>query len=310
MEAHYVGIDVSKAQLDVHIWPGEVAFSCARTADGLDDLVSRLKALEVLVIAIEATGGYEMVVTAALGAAGLPVVVVNPAQVRAFAHALGQRAKTDPIDASVIARFAGATEPQVRPLPDEASAMLADMVARRRQIIQMITAEKQRRQRTSVHRLIKSIDRLIKALEKELSSLDGDIGTAVRGSPVWAAKQDLLTSVPGVGDVTANTLIAELPELGRLNRREITALVGLAPYTRKSGKWCGKSFISGGRAQVRSCLYMAALVASRYNPVLKAAYQRLIERGKAKKLALMAIARKLLIILNAILRTQTPWQNI
>jgi len=309
MENLYVGIDVSKDRLDVHVHPINEAFSCARNAQGLDDLVARLKDLALDRVAVEATGGFERVVIAALGAAGLPVVIVNPAQVRSFARALGQRAKTDPIDAQVIAHFAAATRPDLRPLPDATSQLLADLVARRRQIIQMKTAEQQRLARVTIKRVQKSISRLIKALEKELVSVDQDIDDTLKSSPVWREKEALMTSVPGVGDITARTLIAELPELGRLNRREIASLVGVAPYTRQSGKWRGKSFISGGRASVRSSLFMAALVAMRYNPPLKVFYQRLLDNGKAKKIAIIAVARKLLTILNAILRTKTPWQN-
>lgn len=260
-------------------------------------------------IGVEATGGYETVVAATLAAAGLPVVVLNPAQVRHFANALGKRAKSDPIDAAVIAQFIKATTPVIRPLPDEATRMLADLVTRRRQIIAMIVAERLRFKRASNKRLIKSITRLLTALQKELTDLESGIDEAIKASPVWKAKEDLLASIPGIGPATARTLIAELPELGTLDRRQIAALVGLAPWTRQSGKWHGKSAIGGGRAQVRSALYMAALVASRYNPVLKAAYQRLLCAGKAKKVALIAVARKLLIACNAIIRSHKTWQN-
>ena len=247
-------------------------------------------------------------VVAALAAAGLPVVVVNPAQVRAYARAIGARAKTDPIDALVIARFVEATKPEIRPFPDEDTRQLADLVARRRQIIAMIVAEKQREKRASVA-MQRSIGRLVKALEKELASVNQDIDGAVRGSPAWREKEDLLASVPGVGDVTARTLLAELPELGSLTRREVASLAGLAPYTRQSGQWRGKSFIEGGRASIRSALYMAAVSASRCNAALQPFYQRLVAAGKPKKLALIAVARKLLTILNAMLRDKKPWQN-
>ena len=221
---------------------------------------------------------------------------------------MGLRAKTDRIDARVIAMFVEATKPSLRPLRDEETRKLADLVARRRQIIGMITAEKQRETRASA-RMKRSIARLVKALQKELTSVDGDIDAAVRGSPVWRAKEDLLASVPGVGDVTARTLLAELPELGHLTRRKIASLAGLAPWTRQSGQWRGRSFIEGGRASVRSALYMAAVSASRFNPPLSQFYQRLLAAGKPKKLALIAVAKKLLTILNAILRDQKPWQN-
>ena len=254
------------------------------------------------------TGGFETVVAASLHAAGLPVVVVNPAQVRAFAQALGKRAKTDPIDAAVIAHFAEATKPEVRPLPDAETERLADLVARRRQIIGMIAAERQRDKRAT-KRMRQSIARLVAALNAELAVLDQDITDAVRGSPAWREKEDLLASVPGVGPVIARTLIAELPELGGLDRRQVAALAGLAPFTRQSGQWRGKSFIGGGRATVRTALFQGALSAFRWNPTLKQFHQRLIAAGKPKMVALIAVARKLLTILNAILRDRIPWQN-
>lgn len=309
MDALFVGIDVSKDRLDIHVHPVGEAFTVERNGAGLDALSQRLLPLAPSLVAVEATGGFETVVAAALAAAGLPLVVVNPAQVRSFANALGKRAKTDRVDAAVIARFIEATKPQARPLPDEATRMLADLVARRRQIIQMIGAEQQRLARVTVTRLKKSITRLLKALEKELTALDSDIDNEVRSSPVWRDKEDLLKSVPGVGDAIARTLLAELPELGTLDRRQIASLVGLAPFTRQSGQWRGKSFIGGGRASVRSALFMGAPVAARFNPVLRSFHQRLIAAGKPKMVAIIAVARKLLTILNAILRDHKPWQN-
>jgi transposase len=309
MDATVVGIDVSKDRLDVHVHPGGEAFAVTRNGEGLDALIARLVPLKARAVAVEATGGFETVVAASLAGSGLPVIVVNPAQVRAFARALGQRAKTDPIDAAVIARFVAATHPAIRPLPDAETRVLADLVTRRRQIVQMIVAERQReRQMPSAH-LRKSAARLIKALEKELTVLDGGIGDSVRGSTLWREKEDLLKSVPGVGDVTARTLIAEMPELGRLSRRQIASLAGLAPWTRQSGKWRGRSFTGGGRSSVRSALFMAALVAKRCNPLLKTFHQHLIAAGKPKMVALIATARKLLTILNAILRDKRPWQT-
>jgi transposase len=310
MDAIVAGIDVSKDRLDVALRPSGESFTVTRDAEGLEALIARLRPLAPTAVAVEATGGFETVVAAALGAVGLPVVVVNPAQVRAFARALGKRAKTDPIDAAVIAHFVEATAPAIRPLPDEATRLLADLVARRRQIIQMIVAERQRQKRLTGTRLQQSIARLLRALEKELAALDRDIDDAVRGSPAWREKEDLLASVPGVGPPIARTLLAELPELGTLDRREAAALVGLAPWTRQSGQWKGKSFIGGGRAPVRSALFMGAMVATRHNPVLKAFHQRLIEAGKPKLVALIAVARKLLTILNAILRDCRPWTEL
>ena len=309
MEKIVVGIDVSKDRLDVAIRPDGACFAVDRTAAGVDDLIAQLKGRDVQLIALEATGGFETVVAAALGAAGLPVVIVNPAQIRAFAKALGIKAKTDPIDAAVIAHFAEATALEPRPLADEATRLLADLIARRRQIIAMIVAERQREKRATAKRLKKSIARLIKALEKELTIVDAEIDDAIRASPAWREKEDLLASVPGIGPVTARTLIAELPELGRLNRKEIAALAGLAPWTRQSGQWRGKSFIGGGRGSVRTALFMAAMVARRCNRGLKTFFERLLAAGKSKMTALIAVARKLLTILNAILRDQKPWQT-
>jgi transposase len=303
-----VGIDVSKDRLDVHVRPSGEVLVFSRDGGGVEALIERLTTLSPQLVAVEATGGFETIVAASLAAAGQPVVVVNPAQVRAFSKALGQRAKTDPIDAGVIAHFAEATKPPVRALPDADTLMLADLVARRRQIIAMIVAEKQREKRAS-RRMKSSIARLLKALKAELSEIDRDLDTTVRGSPAWREKEDLLASVPGVGPTTARTLIAELPELGSLGRRQIAALVGLAPFTRQSGRWRGKSFIGGGRATVRTTLFMAAIVAARWNPVLKPFHQRLIQAGKPKMVAIIAVARKLLTILNAILRNRSPWQS-
>jgi transposase len=308
MDGIFVGIDVSKDRLDVCVLPGGDRFAVTRDAAGLDELAGRLLPLKPRVVAVEATGGFETVVAASLAAVSLPVVVVNPAQVRHFALAVGKRAKTDPIDAGMIAQFVAATNPEIRPLPDEETRALADLVTRRRQIIQMIIAEKQREKRAP-KRTRKSIVRLLKALEKELSSLDQDIDDAVRGSPAWREKEGLLSTVPGVGTVISRTLLAELPEIGTLDRRQIAALVGLAPFTRQSGQWRGQSFIGGGRATVRSAVFMGAMAATRHNPQLRDFHQRLIAAGKPKMVALIAVARKLLTTLNAILRDGRPWQT-
>jgi transposase len=280
-----------------------------RNAAGLEGLVVRLRELPPHLVALEATGGFETIVAAALAGANLPVVVVNPAQVRAFAQALGKRAKTDPIDAAVIAHFAEATKPEPRPLPDEATQLLADLVARRRQIVEMMAAEGQRDRKLTNKRLKKSIARLRKVMEAELAALDQEINDHVRGSPVWAEKEDLLASVPGIGPIIARTLIAELPELGTLDRKQIAALAGLAPFTRQSGRWRGKSFIGGGRTIVRTVLFMGAMVARRHNPLMRAFFERLVAAGKPRMVALIAVARKLLTILNAILRDNRSWQS-
>ncbi|GAA0588763.1 IS110 family transposase [Rhizomicrobium electricum] len=303
-----VGIDVSKDRLDVHVLPQNEAFSVERNGKGLAALVERLKPLAPSLVVVEATGGFEMTVAAAVAGAGLPLAVVNPARIRHYAEALGKRAKTDPIDAFVIARFAADVKPEVRPLADETTQLLAELVTRRRQIVDMLQAERQRAMRVTVKRFKKSIARVVATLEKELAELDRDIDDMIRGSPVWCEKEDLLASVPGIGKQTARTLLAELPELGTLSRKRIAALAGLAPYTRRSGKWQGKSMIGGGRAFVRKALFIAALVAGRHNPVLKAFRDRLVAKGKAKIVAAIAVARRLLTILNAILRDRRPWQ--
>lgn len=304
----YVGIDVSKDRLDVHVAPSGESFAVARDGEGLTALVARLRPLAPRLVAVEATGGFEIVVAAAVGAAGVPLVVVNPAQVRHYAQALGRRAKTDKVDAAVIANFAAATKPEPRPLPDEATRLLADLVARRRQIVVMMGAERQRANRLP-KRLQKSCERVIRVLEKELAALDREIDTAVRGSPAWRAKEDLLASVPGIGPIIARTLIAELPELGSLDRRRIASLVGVAPFTRQSGRWRGKAFIGGGRRTVRAALFLATMAAVRHNPPIRAFRHHLIAAGKPKMVAMVACMRKLLTILNAIARDAKPWQT-
>ena len=308
MERMFVGIDVAKDRLDVHVRPSGEAFAVARDGKGLDELVARLRGRDVALIVLEATGGFETTVTAALCAVGLPLVVANPRQVRDFARATGRLAKTDAIDAAVIAHFADAVRPEPRPVPDAEARALGELLTRRRQIVEMMTAERNRRKRLADRRMIKSIDRLLKALQRELSDLEEALDDTIRGTPAWRETEDLLKSVPGIGDVTARVLIAHLPELGTLDRKKIAALVGVAPFNRDSGTLRGKRTIWGGRANVRAALYMAALVASRYDPTLSRFYQRLLQAGKPKKVALTAVMRKLLTILHAIIRDQTPWQ--
>ena len=309
MDATYVGIDVSKDRLDVHMRPGGETFAVARDGKGLEELVERLRSHAPALVALEATGGFETVVAATLAGARLPVAVVNPAQIRHFAQALSKRAKTDPIDAAVIACFAEAVKPPVRAVADAEARLLGELAARRRQIIEMLVAERQREQRADNARVRKSIARHLKVLQKELTEIDCDIDTMVRGSPVWREKEDLLVTFPGVGNVLARTLLAEMPELGELDRQEIASLAGVAPFTRQSGRWKGKSLIGGGRAAVRAALYMAAMSAIRCNPVLKAFYRRRLAAGKPKMVALIAVARKILTILNAMLRDKTKWQT-
>lgn len=304
-----VGIDVSKERLDIHVLPSGERFAVGNNDAEVMELCTRLGRLGPERVALEATGGLETLAVATLSGAGLPVVVVNPAQVRAFAGALGKRAKTDAIDAAVIAAFVTATRPELRPLPDAEARALADLVARRRQIVQMIVAEQNRARNATARETRKSIKRLLSALQRELASLDADMDDHIRKSPLWRIKEKLLTSVSGVGPTVARTLIAELPELGRLDRRQIAALAGLAPFTRQSGQWRGKSFIGGGRTRVRAALFMAALVAARHNPVLKAFRDRLVAAGKPKIVAIVATMRKLLTILNAMIRDQKPWQT-
>ena len=309
MEQVYVGIDVAKDRLDVHVRPSDEAFAVTRDGKGLADLVERLQALSPVLIVMEATGGFEAVVAAALGGAQLPLAVINPRQIRDFARAIGRLAKTDTLDAEVIALFAERVPVEPRPLPDAEARHLIELVARRRQLIEMTTMEGNRRRTLTNPRLLKSVDRLLAALQKELTGLDSDLKETIRGTPAWRETEDLLISVPGVGDKLARTLIADLPELGHLSRRQIAALVGVAPLNRDSGTMRGRRTTWAGRAKVRATLYMSALVASRYNKVLKSFYQRLLQAGKPKKLALTAVMRKLLTILNAMIRDKTPWQN-
>jgi transposase len=304
----FAGIDVSKDKLDVHLHPAGEHFTVAQDDQGFALLVERLKRRKLAVAAIEATGGFEAGAVAALAAAGLPVAVVNPKQVRNFAKALSLNAKTDAIDARVIALFAEAVKVEVRPLPDQDTLALSELLARRRQVVRMITAEKSRAMRNASNSFLqKSIGRVIAALERELAELDATLDKTVKGLPVWRENEELLSSVPGIGRVIARTMLAEMPELGRLGRREVAALAGLAPWTRTSGQYRGKSMIGGGRSNCRAALYMGALTAMRHNQGLRAFAERLLNAGKSKKTVIIAVARKLLTILNAILRDRRPW---
>ena len=303
----FVGIDVAKDRLDVHLRPLDAAFALSRDGAGLEALVERLVALAPALVVLEATGGFEVAVAGALAAARLPLVVVNPRQIRDFARATGRLAKTDRLDAAAIARFA-AVRPAPRPLPSAAAHALGELVARRRQLVAMITSEGQRRRQTRDPRLQRRLEAHVTWLQKELSALDADLDDAIRGTPAWRVAEDLLASVPGIGKTSARTLIAELPELGRLDRRKIAALVGVAPINRDSGSFRGRRMVMGGRASVRTALYMPTLTAIRRNPALGVFYQRLTGRGRPAKVAITACMRKLLTILNAILRDRTPWQ--
>lgn len=305
----FVGVDVAKERLDVHLRPSGEALAVARDASGLAALVERLVGLRPELVVLEATGGFEVTVAAALAAAGLPLAVVNPRQIRDFARATGRLAKTDRLDALAIARFAEAVRPQPRPLPDAAARRLGELVARRRQLVEMLTSERQRRRQLNEPRLVRRLEAHLAWLQRELAAIESDLGDAVRASPAWRASEDLLASVPGIGQISARTLIAELPELGRLDRRQIASLVGVAPVNRDSGTFRGRRMVMGGRASVRTALYMPTLTAIRRNPAIKALYDRLTARGKPAKVAITACIRKLLTILNAILKSQTPWQT-
>lgn len=309
MDSCFVGIDVSKDRLDVHLRPSGEAFAVARDGKGMDELVGRLRGLSCELVVLEATGGFETMVAAAIAAGGLPLAVVNPRQIRQFAGALGRLAKTDALDAEVIARFAEQVRPPARPVPDEEAQALRELVTRRRQLIEMMVGERHRRRQLTQRRLLKGVDRLLATLQKELSALEQDIDDQIRGSPAWREKEDLLASVPGVGQIVARTLIAGLPELGTIPAKPLAALAGLAPINRDSGKMRGQRHIRFGRASVRSALYMAALTAIRCNPTFKAFAQRLKAKGKPPKVIIVAAARKLLTILNAILRTSQPWRH-
>lgn len=308
MHELFVGIDVAKDKVDVHVRPSEERATFGTDEAGLRELVARVHAWAPTLIVLEATGGYEVVVAAALAGAGLPVAVVNPRQIRDFARATGQLAKTDTLDAAVTARFAEAVRPPVRPLAAPAAQALGERVARRRQLVEMLGAERNRQAQARDHQVQRQLGAHVRWLTKALAELDRDLNDTIRATPVWREKDDLLKSVPAVGPVTTHTLIAEVPELGQLTRRQIAKLIGVAPLNRDSGTLRGRRTIAGGRASVRAVLYMATLVGVRHNPSLAAFYARLTAAGRPKKVALVAAMRKLLTILNAILRDQRPWR--
>jgi len=304
-----VGLDIAKDHVDVHARPGDESWRALQTEDGIAQLVTRVMALTPTLVVVESTGGYETAVVSALAIAQIPVAVVNPRQVRDFAKAIGQLAKTDAIDARLLALFAERVRPEVRPLPDEAQQELVALVTRRRQLLDMLTAERNRlaMARRSVRG---SVQQHIRWLERRIHDADADLTTTIHRSPLWRAKDDLLRSVPGIGRVTSSMLIALLPELGVLSRREIASLAGVAPLNRDSGHHRGRRMVWGGRASVRGPLYMATLVATRCNPVIRAFYQRLRTAGKPPLVALVAAMRKLLTILNAMVKHQQSWQPI
>ena len=306
-EAVYVGIDVAKAQVDVAVRPTGQRWTNSNDEPGIRELVSRLKALEPAMVVLEASGGLELPSVAALATASLPVVIVNPRQVRDFARATGTLAKTDALDAAVLAHFADAVRPAVRPLRDAETQVLNSLVARRHQLIDILVAEKNRLG-TAISAVRPRIEAHIAWLEQELNDVDEGLRQTLRSSPVWREKDDILRTVPGVGEQLSLTLLAHLPELGTLNRRQIAALVGVAPFNRDSGTMRGKRRVWGGRSRVRAVLYMGTLAASRFNPVIRDYYQRLLAAGKPKKVALVACMRKLLVILNAMLKQGSPWR--
>lgn len=306
----YVGIDVAKAELALDTRPAPGPWAAPNDAPGVRAVVARLAALAPALVVVEATGGYELALVAALAAADLPVVVVNPRQVRDFARATGQLAKTDRIDAGVLALFGERVRPDVRPLAGEAVRALDALLTRRRQLLEMLQAERNRLGQAlgaPARPVRRSLEQHIAYLARELRAADAELERRVRESPAWREHEDLLRSVPGVGRVTALTLIGELPELGRLTRQQIAKLVGVAPMARDSGTLRGRRTVAAGRASVRAVLYMAALVATKRNAVIRAFYARLVAAGKPKKLALTACMRKLLTILNAMVKHRTPW---
>ncbi len=306
----FIGIDVAKRQLDVSERPSGEQWAVTNDAGGLKGLVERFQAGgAIALIVVEATGGYEIAVVAALTAAELPVVVVNARQVRDFARAVGKLAKTDAIDAAVLAHFAEAVRPEVRALPDELTQTLQSWLARRRQVLEMLQTEEQRLA-IAGRGLRPQIQQHVEWLRRQLRDVDGELQGLLRASPIWREQENLLRTVPGVGPVLATTLLADLPELGRLNRRQIAALVGVAPLNRDSGQQRGLRHIWGGRAPIRTVLYMATVSAVRCNPVVRAFFERLCAAGKPKKVALTACMRKLLTILNAMMHTRTRWQPV
>ena len=305
-ECFYVGIDVSKNRLDIAFDPVDKALEVANDSEGYATLIERLGSLSIKLIVLEATGGYERAVVIELLAAGLPVVVVNPRQVRDFARATRKLAKTDAIDAGVLAQFGRAVKPKVRSFPDENARVFQEHLARRRQIVQMHTAESNRLAQGHSQGVRQSVQQVLKIIEQQLTDIDHELDQMIRACPAWREKENLLKGVKGIGDQTARCLMAELPELGQCSRQQIAALVGVAPLNRDSGNRRGQRTTWGGRSAVRATLYMATLSASRFNPTIKAFYQRLLAAGKRKKVALVACMRKLLIILNAMLRDRKP----
>jgi transposase len=309
MPTCFVGLDIAKDRVDVCVRPTDEQWQTDQTDEGVTQLVARLVGRTPALVVVESTGGYETAVVTALAVAQIPVAVVNPRQVRDFARAIGRLAKTDAIDAAVLALFAERVRPAARPLPDDAHQELVALVTRRRQLVDMLTAERNRL--ATARRSVRAgVQQHVRWLERRIQDADGDLTTTIQRSPLWRAKDDLLRSVPGIGPITSSLLIALLPELGVLSRREIASLVGVAPLNRDSGRQRGRRIVWGGRATVRRPLYMATLVATRWNPVIRRFYQRLRDAGKPPLVALVAAMRKLLTILNAMVKHQQSWQPV
>jgi transposase len=306
----FVGIDVSKDTFAVHVFPSGEAFSSRSASEDIPALVARLRTLDPQLIVLEATGGYERVLVGHLAAANLPIVVANPRQVRNFAKGLGFLAKTDALDAEVLARFAERARPPVRPLPDADTRAFADLVTRRKQLLDLRTMESNRLPLAIHPRVQKSIRKLLATIDGQLNDLDEQMHQLIQASPVWRAKDELLQSVPSIATHSSRAFLCYLPELGTVSGNTVSALVGVAPFADDSGHIKNARHIRGGRMSVRNALYMATLSATRFNPVIKDFYQRLCANGKAKKVALVACMRKLLTILNQILKTRTPWREI
>lgn len=310
MKKVFIGIDIAKNTIDISVLPSGESWTVGTTPAELLETVDRLAALKPTNIVMEATGGYETRIAASLATAGLPVAIVNPRQVRDFARAMGILAKTDAIDAHVLALFSEKVQPECRPLPTDDERALKELITRRYQLVDMRTAESNRRKQIVSKQVCESITTLIESINHEIDVIEREIGNRIKASPVWRAKDKLLQSVPGIGKTTASLLIVALPELGHLNRRQIASLVGLAPMNRDSGTFRGRRMITGGRTLIRAGLYMPILSAVRYNPKIKTFYDRLIAAGKLEKVAITACMRKLLTMLNAIVRENEPWHPI
>jgi transposase len=309
-EAVFVGIDIAKEHLDICVLPKKQSWTCPNDTDGVTHLIGLLNKEAPSVIVMEATGGYEIMLAAQLGSAGLPVAVVNPRQVRDFAKGIGKLAKTDSIDAYVLARFAETNKPEPKPLPSEDEKLIKELMARRRQLVDLRASEKNRLHRARAGRVKKSVLAVIETISREIQEIDDDLDKTIKQSPLWREDEDLLKSFKGIGSVTARTMLASLPELGKANRQEIGRLVGVAPLNKDSGSMKGRRAIQGGRSHVRHALYMAAITAIRCNPVIKSFYERLKAAGKPFKVCIVACMRKILVIMNAMMKSRRSFQEL